>query len=446
MTDVDLDLPAIQGIVLRGYRMPLGSYLLLTFGDPGPGRAWIRAVAPEVTTAAPWDAKPDAVITVGLSAHGLRALEVPDEVLASFPESFLAGMAARADALGDTALSAPEHWQGGFGTEAIHAAVLISATTPEALQERITWLAGSLPDGVTQVFRQDVARLENGSEHFGYTDGFSQPDIEGLELSSRHGQGVYEGEGRWRPIRPGEFVIGYPDEDGVLSAGPQPEDLGRNGSYLALRKLRQDVIGFREQLAQHAVLTGLAEEVIAAKMVGRWKDGTPLVLSPDHPDPEIVADPDRVNVFDFADDPHGYKCPVGAHIRRMNPRLSMPFDGKLVNRHRLVRRGLPYGPELPPEAPDDGVERGIMFACFQADLERQFEFIQSQWIDDGNAFGLGTDEDPLIGSHEPGDKFTINGAPPVFLGPMRQLVITQGGEYFFVPGINGLEYLGGLGS
>jgi deferrochelatase/peroxidase EfeB len=119
----------------------------------------------------------------------------------------------------------------------------------------------------------------------------------------------------------------------------------------------------------------------------------------------------------------------------------MPFDGKLVNRHRLVRRGLPYGPALPDGAAEDGVDRGVVFACFQADLQRQFEFIQSQWLNDGNAFGLGTDKDPLLGDQDGTGKFTIHGKPPVFLAPLSRLVTTAGGEYFFAPGINGLAYL-----
>jgi Dyp-type peroxidase family len=184
-----------------------------------------------------------------------------------------------------------------------------------------------------------------------------------------------------------------------------------------------------------------SEDLLAAKLIGRWRDGTPLDASPDRPDPALAADPDRNNTFDYGDDQLGYRCPIGAHTRRANPRLSLPFDGKLVNRHRLIRRGLPYGPALPEGAADDGVDRGVMFACFQADLERQFEFIQSQWLNDGNAFRLGTDKDPLLGDNDGTGKFTIHGTPPVFLAPMSRLVTTVGGEYFFAPGINGLAYL-----
>jgi Dyp-type peroxidase family len=438
-----LDLAAIQGIVLRGYRMPVASYVLLTVSDATAGRDWVAAMTEAVTSAAPWESKPDWTLNLAFSAHGLRALGLPDQLLATFPAAFLQGMAARAALLGDTGASAPEHWEGGLGTADVHVLVILQASSADTLGERNTWLAGTLAPGMREVSKVDLAALPGGTEHFGYADGFSQPDVEGLEQSSRHGQGVYQGHGRWRPVRPGEFVLGYPDEEDVLPPAPQPEALGRNGSYLALRKLRQHVVEFREQLTAIAGQTGLDEELMAAKIVGRWRDGTPLAVSPDHADAAVVADPTQANNFDYAEDGNGYACPIGAHIRRANPRLSMPFDGKLVARHRLVRRGLPYGTALAPGSADDGVDRGIVFACFQADLERQFEFIQSQWFDDGNAFGLGTDKDPLLGTQN-GGKLVVNGAPPAFASPMRTVVTVLGGEYFYAPGLNGLDYLSGL--
>src|SRR5204863_6474718 len=155
----------------------------------------------------------------------------------------------------------------------------------------------------------------------------------------------------------------------------------------------------------------------------------------------------RNNAFDYADDPDGRSCPIGSHVRRANPRLSLPFDGKLVNRHRLVRRGIPYGPPLPEGAEDDGEDRGVIFMCLQASISRQFEFVQSQWLNGGNAFRLGDDQDVLLGPQDgPAPrKMTVPGDPPYFLGPLARVVTVRGGEYFFVPGVNGLNYLAALG-
>jgi Dyp-type peroxidase family len=444
MTAVTLDLDSIQGLLIRGYNMPFGRYVFLHVTSAAAARAWTTTVASEVTTAAPWRTKPVSAVNVGFSAAGLRALGVQEGSLASFSAPFVQGMAARADLLGDTGTSAPEHWQHGLGSPDVHVLVLLSALTPEALAEREQWLTASLGDALSVVAYLDIALLPGGVDHFGYADGFSQPDIEGAPVSPRTGLGAPTGNGTWRPIRPGEFLLGYPDEEGILPDAPLPDNLARNGSYLAVRKLRQDVAGFRNMLSAAAKVFHGSEELLAAKLIGRWQDGTPLDVSPDRPDPELAADPNRNNAFDYGDDQQGYRCPIGAHIRRTNPRLSLPFDGKLVNRHRMVRRGLTYGPMLPEGVADDGVDRGVFFACFQANLERQFEFIQSQWINDGNAFGLGTEKDPLLGDHDGTGKFTIHGEPPVFIAPITRLVTTEGGEYFFVPGINGLRHLGAL--
>jgi Dyp-type peroxidase family len=436
-----LDLNAIQGTVLRGYRMAYGSYLFVRIDNAEAGRGWLEKLIPEITTAAHWVIKPQHTLNIAFSAAGMRALGVGEDVLGGFSQPFLDGMATRAAALGDTGDSAPKNWQDDLGTDRIHAVLSVLAQTPEALAAYEKKLRSAMGKSVREISRIEVQRLPDGAEHFGFTDGFSQPDIEGVENGPRSGLGAFAGHGKWRPIRAGEFVLGYPDEESVLPDAPPLESLARNGSYLAIRKLRQDVVGFREMLATAAKRYGGSEEMLAAKLVGRWPDGAPLDLAPDAPDPALAADPNRNNGFDYSDDSAGYRCPVGAHIRRANPRLSLPFDGKLVNRHRLVRRGLPYGPPLPDGAADDGVERGIVFACYQADLERQFEFIQSQWLNDGNPFNLGADKDPLLGDNDGTGKHTIQGAPPSFVGAVPRLVTTVGGEYFFAPGINGLRYL-----
>jgi deferrochelatase/peroxidase EfeB len=183
--------------------------------------------------------------------------------------------------------------------------------------------------------------------------------------------------------------------------------------------------------------------MLAAKIVGRWPDGTPLDRAPRGPDGTLAADARRNNAFDYGQDPGGLRCPVGAHIRRANPRLSLPFTGQLVNRHRMIRRGIPYGPVLAPDAPDDGEDRGMLFMSMQASLARQFEFVQSQWLNGGNSLRLGEDQDVLLGPQDTTAtaKMTVPGQPPFFVGPLARLVTVRGGEYFFMPGVNGLQFV-----
>jgi Dyp-type peroxidase family len=262
------------------------------------------------------------------------------------------------------------------------------------------------------------------SEPFGFRDGLSQPAIRDPRA------------GPWRrttvdpPVAPGEFVLGYEDEGGTVPA--TPPELGFNGSYMVVRKLEQDVEGFWEFMATEAGPDPPRREWLAAKVLGRWRDGTPLVLSPEAPNPERSDDLGWLNDFTYAHDPDGFACPIGAHIRRTNPRDSLDRDWRFANRHRIIRRGMPY------RSNGEQPERGLMFACYQASIERQFEFIQSQWCCDGNALGLGSDPDFIVGGSE--GKMTIQGRPPTFV-PMRRFVTTRGGDYFFAPGIGGLRYI-----
>jgi Dyp-type peroxidase family len=446
----ELDVANIQGFVLRGYRLPWAAYLFLRVEDAARARALLAEVIPQVLTAARWETKPESGLNLAVSFAGLERLGVPGGSLEAFPGEFRSGMAARADRLGDVGTSAPDQWEEPFASGAAHVLVMISAQDEPALRAHLRSLRDAIErhGGVTVSGEQVGAALEGGREHFGFADGFAQPAIEGSDAPQLPGQGAPGKDGRWRPIRAGEFVLGYPDEEGALPAAPPPDELSRNGSYLVYRKLHQDVAGFRRQLAAGAeVYAGGDAELLAAKIVGRWRDGTPVDRSPARPDPGMVADPERNNAFDYAGDTAGLRCPVGAHVRRANPRLGVPFEGKLVNRHRLVRRGIPYGDPLPDGAADDGADRGVVFMCLQASLARQFEFVQSQWMNDGNVFRLGDDQDVLLGTHDGSGprKMTIPGSPPLFFGPLSRVVTVRGGEYYFTPGMNGLRHLAAIG-
>ena len=429
---------------MRGYRLPYAGYVFLRIADAARARDALAEFIPQVITAEHWTDKPESGINLSFSFEGLRALGLDDRSLDAFPAEFRDGMAARATVLGDIGASAPEHWEAPFRDGTGHVLVMVSAKDRAALEERNARVKAAVDraGGASVVGFQLGAALEGGREHFGYADGFAQPAIEGSGFEPLPGQGAVDGDG-WRPIRPGEFILGYPDEQGAITPAPPPDGFGVNGSFLVYRKLQQDVAGFRRMLREAAARHPGGEELLAAKIVGRWRDGTPLDRSPQRPDPALVADPTRNNAFDYGDDETGERCPIGAHVRRMNPRRSLPFDGKLVNRHRIIRRGITYGDQLPDGAEDDGKDRGVIFMCLQANLARGFEFVQSQWANGGNAFRLGQDQDVILGPQDTVGpaKMTVPGKPPFFLGPLSRLVTVRGGEYYFTPGINGLHHL-----
>ena len=431
-----IELDDIQGNVLRGFTMPAAAYLWLRIVDVAEARALMRRMLPQVVTAAPWSEAPATAMNVAFTFAGLKALGLDDDVLASFPEVFREGMAARADRLGDRGPSAPSTWESGF--DEAHVLVTVSAVDAVHLQGALESVIGEDAEmrAVALVHLQQAEALAGGRDHFGFFDGIAQPAIEGSGVAPRPGDGQPDGAGGWREVATGEVLLGYRDEDGALPAAPAAP-FERNGTFVVYRKLAMDTAAFRRFIAS-AGYPGGADQ-LAAKIVGRWADGTPLELSPDRPDPAVA-----INDFSYAKDPDGLRCPLGAHIRRANPRDSLGFyEGRLSNRHRIVRRGRPYGPPLPPGvAEDDGVDRGLIFVCFQADIWRQFETIQSLWVDDGDPFGLGRDKDFLIGEpHGTAGKMTIPGHPPHFLKPQPRFVTTRGGEYLFQPSMTALRRL-----
>jgi Dyp-type peroxidase family len=428
----DIDLADIQGNVLRGYTFPSAAYLFLRIDDVARARALLTRALAHVATAQSWQSAPTSAVQIAFTYAGLQALGVPSQTLASFPDEFREGMAARADRLGDRGPSAPEHWDAGFGTGEIHVLATVYGVDGEHLERRLVELRGMGRDAgaTTPVHEQRAEALPGGRDHFGFYDGIAQPAVAGSGVCT------------------GEFLHGYVDEDGTLPAAPAaPFD--RNGTFEVWRKLHMDVAAFRRYVEEAGRLYPGGPELLAAKIVGRWRDGTPLPCSPEHPDPDLADDPGAINDFSFADDPLGLRCPRGAHIRRAHPRDAEGFfEGRLTNRHRIIRRGRPYGPELPEDVTeDDGVDRGLAFVCFNASIWRQFETIQALWIDDGDPFGLGADKDFLIGQPD-GDagKMTIPGHPPFFLKPQPRFVTVRGGEYLYRPSMSALRWLASPGS
>jgi Dyp-type peroxidase family len=305
----------------------------------------------------------------------------------------------------------------------------------ETALERARQAYQKLP-GITAIWRQDCHVLPHEKEAFGFKDGISHPAIDGSGIP---GTNPHE-----HPLKSGEFILGYPDEMGETPSIPQPEILGRNGSYVVFRKLHQRVAAFRRYLKANAS-SPEEEELLAAKMMGRWRSGAPLALCPLHDNPELGVDPRRNNAFLFkGDDAIGYKTPAGSHIRRLNPRDSDVAG--VVRIHRMIRRGTSYGPPLPEGIlEDDGVDRGLMFAFVGAHLGRQFEFVQSEWMSNGSFFGGGSTKDPIAGSGDGSGIFDIPKRPiRRRLGGLPRFVVTRGGEYCFVPGLRALRWLGEL--
>jgi Dyp-type peroxidase family len=431
--------------VLRGYTYPTAAYLFLRIDDVEQARALMTRMLPQVATAEPWAGDgPPTALHVAFTYAGLAALGLPAELLDSFPDEFRAGMAARAARLGDRGPSAPSNWEPGLGTGEAHVLVTVYAVGNEQLDAARAALKRVGAEGaVTVIHEQRAEILEGGRDHFGFFDGIAQPAIEGSGVTARPGDGRPAGGGRWRTVATGEFLHGYEDEDAGLPDAPAPP-LHRNGTFMVYRKLHMHVAAFRRFVSETGRRYPGGPEMLAAKIVGRWPDGTPVAVSPDRPDPAVAADPARINDFSFRDDAAGLRCPVGAHIRRANPRDSAGFfGGRLSNRHRIIRRGRAYGPPLPPGVmEDDGADRGLVFVCFNASIWRQFETVQALWIDDGDPFGLGRDKDFLIGEPD-GDagKMTIPGHPPFFLKPQPRFVTVRGGEYLYRPSLTGLRWL-----
>ena len=402
------------------------------------GKAWLSSILGNVQSAAAMKATVDQNkrwLTVAFTWNGLRALGVDEASLATFPEEFRQGMVARAEMLGDTDANHPDNWVGGLASPDLHAIVILfarDAAEKERCQAEHLKLVAQC-EGVEMLSALDLQAappFDHAHDHFGYRDRLSQPAIEGTDEAPTPGSGA--------PLKPGEFILGYPDESGPPSNLPEPATLSRNGSYMAYRRLQEHVGAFRDFLKQNGE-TAEQQELVAAKLMGRWRSGAPLVLAPDKDDPALGADPQRNNNFNYKEmDPHGYASPLGSHARRMNPRDTAAN----MNRRRMIRRGATYGPPLPVDAADDGVERGIAAFVICASLIRQFEFAQNVWVNDRNFHELGNERDPIIGAQDGTLEFKIPKRPiRKTIAGLPAFTTLKGGAYFFLPGLNALRYL-----
>jgi Dyp-type peroxidase family len=304
-------------------------------------------------------------------------------------------------------------------------------------------------DGMALMEMQDGHPVPTAKVHFGYTDGMTTPTIRG-------GPERYQRDHQ-EPCEPWLFVLRDEAENYEI---PQPPVLGLNGSFAVFKKVETDVVGFENFLQSNK--DKIDPELLAAKMCGRWRNGVPLALSPDTDDPPEGIPLERLNDFgyvsaDGSGDPKGIHCPVGAHIRRVNPRGS-PVAGQgrpggSNNSHRLIRRGLPYGPAYDPAEPYDGQERGILFHFINSNIENQYEFVQRRWVNDSEFAGairLNPDsKDPLAGSQDPERNIFVipqaGGNPPIEVTGLSTFVTTKAAAYLFLPSITAIKFIAGLG-
>ncbi|MGE0821315.1 MAG: Dyp-type peroxidase [Candidatus Binatia bacterium] len=452
----------IQGVILHDYNLPQVRHYIFTIEHPEHARHLLGNLASadtmplRITTGNDWgeDKRKDYALNVGLTYVGLQALHLPIEALESFAaaKAFVAGAVERAALIGDTGDSAPEHWKGQFAAAGAH--VLFSLYTGDGDRNKRSQELRTLceANGFTFLQQEDGADLHDPRQsrthlpgkliHFGYQDGISQPDIDGappptFQTGKCNGKSV--------TVPPGAFLLGYPSQwTQFRYPVPRPPQLGRNGSFVAFRMMEQDVHAFEEHLQKTAQTSGLSVEKIAAKICGRWRDGRPLALSPDG---KTSVNREDINAFDYRDDKNGLACPFGSHIRRTNPRGDRVAaeDG---DKHPLIRRSMPYGPWYDGNDPKGTkIERGLLGLFICVNLEDQFEFLVSKWMNAGG-FRRGLPSgtmDPLVSYTAGGKTFEVPAANEIYqLAGFSQFIKTRGTMYCFLPSITALRYIGEL--
>jgi deferrochelatase/peroxidase EfeB len=501
MAGREVEWKEVQGIVLKGYRnKTVTRYYLLEINDPAAARAWLNGNLGLISFCG--DRKESEVsLNLAFTLAGLAKMGIPKDALDTFPWDFRDGMTSplRRRILGDFGPNDPNNWCWGHCDPNLHVLVIMYGSNPGPCQR-----AASLEQGWGNAFairrRQPVGRLwEDAREHFGFVDGLSQPAID----TSPRAQKQRERGDLDAIIQPGEFILGYVNERGQLPVSPSiaavpnsglsvitnadrlssvypanavfPRlDFGRNGSFLVYRQLQQDVFAFADLVKQGAGIFGdgktsrLSDEVdfrrlVAAKIIGRWDDGTSLTLAPNKPPDDGGSNLRTVNNFGYVDeDRYGLRCPIGAHVRRGNPRDTLDENDKQKairrsKRHRLLRRGRIYGERTfgtdgtgwkawdDGEKTDDGKERGTHFVAINASIESQFEFVQQTWMNTPFFGGLTDELDPLVGMPDVGERrrrFTIQGTPVNRrFRWTKPLVTVRGGAYFFLPSQAALKFL-----
>jgi Dyp-type peroxidase family len=432
----DLNLQNIQGNILRGYTFPIAKHVFFQITEASEAKAFLRTL--QIQYADDWGSnKPRSAFNVALSHSGLEKLAGKVDLGDAYP-AFVQGMGARARDLGDDLGSREKFW------DSVDVWIAIHGQTENDASQQLRTISSARP-GMKLVQALSAAALRGDDrddhryEHFGFRDGISNPAIAGVDESANAGSGTRQ-DGRWIPVAAGEFVLGQSDESGDGALPAHSAELFEDGTFVVFRDLQQNVWEFRNFLRKSATEHGISEDELAARLMGRCRDGSPLV-PPDSSNGDLDED-DAENGFSYGRDQAGSKCPLGAHIRRINPRDARDIT-RLIARHRILRRGMPYGPRAGEQ--QDTERRGLYFIAMNANIERQFEFLQKMWLNGRSGASIAADLDPIASQVSgramiiPGD--VQSGRDPKIVGNLPMFVQCRGGQYFLMPSKSALERL-----
>jgi Dyp-type peroxidase family len=477
MNEVQLDLHDIQGDVLEGLQKSAENFAFFQIINPASFKTLVKHhVIGRITNA---QQTRERELTIARRQLGKRRLEPFHGVNLGFTKDGLTQLigagrprlnpafeqgADHPDTVATLCDPPTSAWTKKFGSNRIDGVVLMTGPDRSSVTFKSNELLNCLGASIKIVYSEmGNARPgpERGREHFGFVDGVSQPGIRGLtpvrDPRRRPDQGLPGQDLIW----PGEFVFGYPGQhpEHPTKPGPPPEMTApwmRNGSYMVFRRLEQKVPEFRRFVRERAARLGMDPELLAARMVGRWKSGAPTELAPQRDELALGRDENRNNDFEYSDDPHQRRCPYAAHIRKVYPRDDAPGGEAEAQRHRIVRQGIPFGPEVEPGETMTRRSRGLMFVCYQTSIERQFEYIQCQannpeFVDGKFRPGSGAPvipgHDPIIGqAAENGPREMDEPYPNYPAGSRRttlempnQFVVLTAAAYFFMPSISALR-------
>lgn len=472
-----IDLSDVQGFLISEYPdMRYSCYTMLQVTDAAAAKNFIKSIVADVTHAK--SSGNNKYLNMAFTSPGLMALGIKERNLTTFIREYREGMVTphRQRLLGDFDSSDPSTWEwGGTKNDEVHMILMVFGADKVSADDYYKNLKMQFSaSGLREVYKIDSQVLPGNKEHFGFRDGISQPFIKGTGYSGKESDN----------LNAGEFLLGYKSEYNVYpdsplmfepqgdmgllhddDAGSGKKDLGKNGTFMVMRQLKQDVKGYwtfinEKTKNEDGSVNEKESKKLAAKMMGRWPSGAPIVKYPEQDPAEQYPDRDpetfiNDNDFFYNDtDRHGTKCPFGAHIRRLNPRDSFEENTKkesilLSNRHRMIRRARLYGEPFisSPTNFTPGGEVGMLFTCFNADISRQFEFVQYTWANYPKFKQLVNDPDPFIGVRENPAQgvqqvFTIPGTPVnKYITGMQRFVTVRGGAYFFFPSITAIKYL-----